>query len=159
FPMFLVGGVLNRWQIASVAGLCTVLTEVFDSFEWFPGSGVPRDIMIFSAFLCAGMFVYEVMRNRQAALQHLQRIEAESDGRRAAEEQLKVLVESSPAAIFTTDSDGKVMLANDAAHRLFGLKSGALPGQAIRKYLPSLVNVPASGYNRQAFRTVMQSKG
>ncbi len=136
-----------------------MLTEVFDSFEWFPGSGVPRDILIFAAFFCAGLFVYEVARSRQTALQHLQRIEDESEARREAEEQLKVLIESSPAAIFSTDSEGRVLLANDAAHRLLGLTPGTLPGKAIRSYLPALVNVPALGSNRQSFRTVMQCRG
>ena len=159
FPMFLVGGVLRRWQIAMVAAVCTLLTEAFDSFEWFPGSGVPRDILIFAAFFCAGLFVYESSRSRQMALDHLRRIEDESKARREAEEQLEVLVESSPAAIFTTDSESKVLLANGAAHRLFAVPPGTLPGRSIRQYLPALNHVPALGSNRQSFRTAMQCKG
>ena len=43
FPMLLVGSVLNRWQIALSAGLCTVLTELFDDYEWFfPGEHSAR---------------------------------------------------------------------------------------------------------------------
>src|SRR5580692_948370 len=141
FPMLLVGSVLKRWQIAGVAALCTFLTEMFDSFEWFPEAGVPRDILIFAAFLGVGLFVYELVRSRQAALQHLQQIESEVEARREAEEQLKVLVESSPAAIFTTSSDGCVLLANDAAHRLFVIPQGTLPGRSIHDFLPSLANV------------------
>lgn len=152
FPMLLVGSVLRHWQIALVAVLCTCLTEAFDSFEWLPGPGIPRDILVFAAFVCMGLFVYEVVRNRETALQHMQQIED-------AEEQLKVLVESSPAAIFTTDAEGRVLLANDAAHRLFALPSGALSGRSIREYLPSLETVPALRQNRQSFRTVMQCRG
>jgi two-component system, LuxR family, sensor kinase FixL len=159
FPMLMVGSVLKRWQIGVVAALCTFLAEIFDSFEWRPAAGVPRDILIFSAFLGMGLFVYEVVRSRQAALLHLKEIEAESEARRAAEEQLKVLVDSSPVAIFTADSDGSVLQANDAAHRLFGLSTGLLPGRSIRQYLPSLVNVPAPEQNGPVFRTVMQCRG
>jgi len=159
FPMLLVGSVLNRWQIALVAALCTLLTEAFDSFEWFPGSGVPRDILIFAAFFCAGLFIYEFARSRQLTLEHLRRIEDESKARREAEEQLEVLVESSPAAIFTTDSESVVLLANGAAHRLFGVPAGSLPGRSIRHYLPALNQVPALAQNRQSFRTTMQCKG
>lgn len=159
FPMLLVGSALRRWQIAAVAALCTFLTEMFDSFQWFPASGVPRDILIFAAFLGMGLFVYELVRSRQAALQHVQQIESESEARREAEEQLKVLVESSPAAILTTNSEGRVLLANDAAHRLLALEPGTLPGRSIREYLPSLVNVPAPDQNRPSFRTVMQCRG
>jgi PAS domain S-box-containing protein len=159
FPMLLVGNVLNRWQIAAVAALCTAFTEAFDSYQWFPEAGVPRDILIFAAFFGMGLFVYELVRSRQAALQHLQIIESEAEARREAEEQLKILVESSPAAILTMDAQGCVLLANDAAHRLVGLPGGSLPGRSIREYLPSLVNVPAPEQNRPSFRTVMQCRG
>jgi two-component system sensor kinase FixL len=159
FPMLLVGSVLKRWQIAAVAALCTFFAEMFDSFQWFPASGVPRDILIFSAFLGMGLFVYELVRSRQAALQHLQQIESEVEARREAEEQLKVLVESSPAAIFTTNSEGRVLLANDAAHRMLALEPGLLPGKSIREYLPALMNVPAPDHNRPSFRTAMQCRG
>src|SRR3984957_3581663 len=119
FPMLMVGSVLKRWQIAIVAALCTLLTESFDSFDWRPSAGIPRDILIFAAFLGMGLFVFEMVRSRKAALIHLKQIETESEARRAAEEQLKVLVDSSPVAIFTADSYGTVLQANDAAHRLF----------------------------------------
>src|SRR5579863_5304532 len=136
FPMLMVGGVLKRWQIAIAAALCTFLAEIFDSFDFRPSAGIPRDILIFAAFLGMGLFVYEVVRSRAAALTHLKQIESESEARRAAEEQLKVLVDSSPVAIFTADASGVVLQANDAAHRLFGIAAGALPGRSIRQYLP-----------------------
>src|SRR6202020_1640997 len=59
----------------------------------------------------------------------------------------------------TTSCDGCLLLANDAANRLFGLEPGTLPGRSIRSYLPSLVNVPALESNRQAFSTAMQCRG
>src|SRR6202166_358577 len=159
FPMLLVGSVLNRWQIVAVAACCTFLTEIFDSFQWRPEAGIPRDILIFAAFAGMGLFVYEIVRSRQITLQHLNQIQNESEARRAAEEQLQVLVETSPAAIFTVDAQGRVLLANDAAHRLLALASGTLPGKSIRDYLPSLVNVPAPDDSHPSFRTVMQCRG
>ena len=159
FPMLLVGSVLSRWQIVTVAGCCTFLTEVFDSFQWRPEAGIPRDILIFAAFAGMGLFIYEIVRSRQVTLQHLNLLQNESEARRAAEEQLQVLVETSPAAIFTLDSEGRVLLANDAAHRLLALGPGTLPGKSIRDYLPSLVNVPAPDDSHPSFRTVMQCRG
>jgi len=159
FPMLLAGSVLNRWQIACSATLCAFLAETFDSYEWLPESGIPRDIMVFSAFFGMGIFVYEVVRSRQVEQSHLKDIERESEARREAEEQLEVLVESSPAAIFTTDEKGDVLLANDAAHRMFALPPGTMSGTAIRNFLPALVNVPAHQDRRQSFRTVMQCRG
>jgi signal transduction histidine kinase len=159
FPMLMVGSVLKRWQIGVAAALCTFLAESFDSFDWRAAAAIPRDIMIFAAFLGTGLFVYEAVRSRQAAQLHLKQIEAESEARRAAEEQLTVLVNSSPVAIFTAESDGRVLQANGAAHRLFALPDGSLPGKSILQYLPSLVNVPAPESSGPAFRTVMQCRG
>src|ERR1700732_3228567 len=75
FPMVLVGSVLSRWQIVSMAACCTLLTELFDSFQWRPESGVPRDILIFAAFAGMGLFVYEIVRSRQITLQPLNLIQ------------------------------------------------------------------------------------
>ena len=159
FPMLLVGSVLSRWQITVVAGVCTVLTELFDEFTFaLPGS-IARDILIFAAFLCMGLFVYEVGRSRQLALSHMRELEREAKARSDAEEQLKVLVESSPAAVFTAFSDGRILLANEAAHRLVGVPGGALTGESIHKYLPSLLNVPAPDESHAAIRTAMQCRG
>jgi PAS domain S-box-containing protein len=162
FPMLLAGSVLTRWQIAAAAAVCTLLTELFDSFDWYFQAGIPRDILIFAAFFCMGLFVYEVIRSRQTALHHTLEIEREVEARSEAEEQLKVLVESSPAAVFTTNSEGIVLLANEAAHRLFVISPGTLPGRSIHEFLPSLANVrspESSSHRRQPFRTAMQCRG
>jgi len=167
FPMLLVGSVLTRWQIAASAAVCTLLTELFDSFDWYSPAGIPRDILIFAAFFCMGLFVYEVVRSRQTAFHHTLLIEREVQARSEAEEQLKVLVESSPAAVFTTNSDGIVLLANEAAHRLFVIPPGKLPGRSIHEFLPSLANVQTpksaatqpNNARRLPFRTAMQCRG
>jgi two-component system, LuxR family, sensor kinase FixL len=158
-PMLVAGASFNRWQIAAVACVCAWLAEAFDEFPWGPNTGLPRDLLYFAAFLCMGLFMHEVTRSRKLSLQHMRQLEGEMTARRDAEEQLKVLVESSPAAIFTTSSDGRILLANDAADRLFGLKPGALAGQHIHNYLPALINVAALDSSRQAFRTAMQCRG
>src|SRR5205814_9541451 len=90
---------------------------------------------------------------------HTQRVEREVAARSEAEEQLKVLIESSPAAVFTTNSEGSVLLANEAAHRLFGVGQGALPGRSIHEFLPSLVNVQSPDEKRRPVRTAMQCRG
>jgi PAS domain S-box-containing protein len=159
FPMLLVGSVLGRWQIALWAGLCTVFTELFDDFVWVFPRDVPRDILVFAAFLCMGLFVFEVGRSRLQSLQHLEEIEREAKARADAEEQLKILVESSPAAVFTASSDGRILIANEAAHRLFVVRPGDFPGKSIYDFLPSLFNVPAPDDSHSPLRTAMQCRG
>jgi two-component system sensor kinase FixL len=125
-PMLLLGRVLRPWQTLLVAGLCTYLTEYFDQFSWNLRTGLPRDVLYFTAFFSIGVFVHEANRNRQIIVEHLHEIERQSDARREAEEQLKVLIESSPAAIITADSGGFVLMANEAAHRLLEVENPML---------------------------------
>jgi two-component system sensor kinase FixL len=158
-PMLVAGASLSRWEVTAVAAICAWLAESFDEFPWGPNTGLPRDLLYFAAFCCTGLFMHQVTRSRKLSARHLRQIEAEMTARRDAEEQLKVLVASSPAAIITTSSDGCVLLANDAADRLFGLPPGTLPGRSIRNYLPSLINVPALDSHQQVFRTAMQCRG
>jgi two-component system, LuxR family, sensor kinase FixL len=158
-PMLLVGRVLSRWHICIAAAICTALTEAFNSLKWTPAVGLPRDILTFSAFCGLGLFVYSVVRSRRASSEHLSQIETEVVARKDAEEQLKVLIESSPAAIFTTDAEGHFLLANEAAHKLFAVRIGGLEGTSIHRYLPSLLNLPSAQHKGRTFRTVMQCRG
>jgi len=158
-PMLMVGSVLGPVGIGGVAALCTFLAEAFDGFAWNLRTGISRDLLYFAAFLSAGLFIREVNRNRTIVQRHLEEIQHESEARREAEEQLKILIESSPAAIFTADSQGNVLMANEAAHRMLGVPSGALSGRCVHRYLPSLRNVPGSEIAPQFYRTVMQARG
>jgi len=138
FPMLMVGGCLRRWQIALTAALCTGLSEAFDTFPWAPTIGVPRLILTFAAFFGAGIYVFEAARRREA------------------EEQLEVLVATSPATIFTLDAAGNVLLANEAAHRMLGVPPGQLEGLSITQFFPALTSVPMLSGNAPFFRTSME---
>jgi len=158
-PIVLASRVLNRGQIALLGAACTILAEAFDNIPWSPISGIPRDLLYLAAFSGMGLFVREVVAGRRTAVTHVDELESENRARRDAEEQLKVLVESSPIAILTMDANGSVLLANDAAHRLFEVPAASLYGRRITRYLPSLLNVPDLRTGQQSFRTVMQCKG
>jgi PAS domain S-box-containing protein len=159
FPMLIVGYCLPRWQVAMVAGLCTFLPEWFGPFAWTPIDGIPRDIFMFAAFFGTGLFAYESARNRKLTAQHVQEIEQEIELRREAEQQLKVLIESSPAAIVTLDSASQILMANSAAHRLLGFKPEKLIGESIDSFLPLLARVPPADESTPSFQTAMQCRG
>jgi two-component system sensor kinase FixL len=78
---------------------------------------------------------------------------------RAAEEQLKFLVESSPAAILTMTADGEILLGNPAAHRLLRVAEGSLSGEKITRYIPALGSIPSVEDTTKIFRTEMQTRG
>jgi len=116
FPIIIVGGFLSRWQTMGVALVCAVLQEAF--------SNLPENEAIFRLALSSigfsgtGLFVSELLNNRRIVLLHMEELESEVKLRRDAEDQLQVLVESSPAAIVTIDTNGKILLANQAAQQL-----------------------------------------
>jgi two-component system sensor kinase FixL len=154
-----LGGRLNRWQIAGVAGLCTGLTEAFDPFEWDVPVGIPRLILTFAAFFGSGLYGFASARGREFARQHMEEIEREIELRRQTEEQLDFLISSSPATIFTLDASGSVQLANNAAHRLLRVEPDKLRGQAIAQFFPALASVPASTRDAPLFHTEMECRG
>jgi PAS domain S-box-containing protein len=159
FPMLMVGGCLTRWQMALVAALCTALGEAFDPFPWTMPLGISRVILTFAAFLGAGLYGFESVRSRRAANALVREITKEVELRRSTEEQLEFLIASSPATIFTLDAEGRVILANTAAHRLLGVQPGSLQGQPIGLYLPALASVPPPAHEVPVFHTEMECRG
>jgi two-component system sensor kinase FixL len=132
---------------------------LFSDLAWHLRTGISRDVLFFVAFVGVGYFVREVSRNRKLTLEHLHEIELQSDARREAEEQLRMLIESSPAAILTADVNGGILMANEAAHRMLGVQPGELPGRALHRHLPALQNVSTHDKSQQLLRAVMQARG
>jgi PAS domain S-box-containing protein len=159
FPMLIVGSCLPQWQLALLGGLCTFLAERFAPFPWDPAAGVPRDLFMFASYFGTGLFAHESARNRRLTEQHVREVEQESELRRDAELQLKALIESSPAAILTVDSGGKILMANQAAHRLLSFENETLRGESIQDFLPPLAKVPPADEATPTFRAVMQCSG
>ncbi len=159
-PVALGAVVLTRFQVVLLGALCTVLAESFDSFAWTGLTSIPRDALYFTAFCGSGLFVQEIFANRRRTALHLEALEREVSARREAEEQLLVLIASSPIAILTIDAAaGLILLANDAAERMFAMQSGTLEGKSLGAYLPTLTKVPAFRGGQPSFRTVMQCRG
>jgi two-component system, LuxR family, sensor kinase FixL len=158
-PMVMVGSVLAPFSIVAIAALCTLLAEIFSDLTWNLRTGTSRDVLYFAAFVGTGLFVREVNNNRKVTLEHIHEIERERDARREAEEQLRILIESSPIAIITADQDGCVLMANDAAHRMLGVPQGELRGRLLYRYLPALTNITMHDPTQQLLRAVMQARG
>ena len=156
FPIILVGGFLSRIPTIGVALVCAVLQEAFSNLP--ENEAIVRLILSSVGFSGTGLFVSEVLKNRRIVLEHVEELESEVKLRRDAEDQLQVLVESSPAAIVTIDTNGKILLANQAAQQLLAPGASSLKGQQISSYLPSLKTVVQTQPSR-AFRTTLQCRG
>jgi two-component system, LuxR family, sensor kinase FixL len=149
FPIIIFGGFLSRMRIVGVALLCAVLQEAFSNLP--ENEAVIRLLFSSAGFVGTGLFISEMVRNRRIVLKHSEELED-------AEKQLRSLIESSPAAIVTIDSQGKVLLANEAAQQLLAAGAAPLQGQAINLYLPALDTVLKTQSSR-AFRTTLQCRG
>jgi len=158
-PMMLAAVVLRPIETAVLALFCAFLRSQFDT----PGSHV-ETILRFAfaslAYFCCGLFVVALVRNRELVMDHLDNIEREQSLRSEAEQQLRLLVESSPAAILTLDGKGIVLAANNAAKELFTIADGdTLQGRDISKYLPVLSDALRFQIGPEAFRTAAQCQG
>jgi two-component system, LuxR family, sensor kinase FixL len=156
FPIMLAGGFLSHAQIVGLGVFCAILGEWFSSFP--ATDAATRMAMMSVAYSGTGLFVSELVRRRQLADQHLQELTQQVRQREDAEQQVQILIESSPAAIVTVDTSGSIGLANQAAQQLLAPGGPALAGQPIRGYLPALEPV-AQIHRPHAFRTTMQCKG
>jgi PAS domain S-box-containing protein len=141
FPIMLVAGILPRWAIILLGLVCALLSERFSNLD-------PADAHIRLGFealaLCGcGLLTFEVVRNKRLSLE--------------AQERIRVLVETSPAAIVTVDDRGFIELANQAATKLMA-PHDKLVGQPIAAFLPELHHAlrPEEG---PQFRTSMQCRG
>jgi two-component system sensor kinase FixL len=140
-PMMIAAIVLRPPETMLLALACSVLRWIFDT----PGSTaevVLRFVFAVVAYYCSGLFVTALVRNREV------------------ETQLRLLIESSPAAILTANAQGVVLVANDAARRMFALPEGqTLLGRNISAYLPVLSDALQLLGTSEGFRTAAQCQG
>jgi PAS domain S-box-containing protein len=145
----------------------TLLAAVFFSYlrSHFDTTGSPTELALrfvfaAAAYFLSGLFVTVLVRNREMAIEHLANIQKEQALRQEAEEQLRLLADSSPAAILTTDAHGIVLAGNGAADHLFGLPEGqSARGRNIERFLPVLAEALRVDVAREGIRTAAKCQG
>jgi PAS domain S-box-containing protein len=140
FPIMLAAGFLPRWAIVLLGAICAVLAELFSSLS----RSYTRLSLEALALSGCGLFVAELVRNRRMSLE--------------AQEKLRALVETSPAAIVTVDERGFIELANQAAIDLLAPRDRHLAGNPIAAFLPELHHA-LHWDGKTLFRTSMQCQG
>jgi two-component system sensor kinase FixL len=158
-PVMLGAVVLRPVETAGVSLLCSYLRYHFD-VTGSPGELALRFQFAAAAYFLSGLFVTVLVRNHELVVQHLASIQIEQGLRREAEEQLRLLAESSPAAILTIDERGIVLAENRAAHNLFGIpEEQTVCGRSIGKYLPILADALRLDVAREGLRTAAKCQG
>jgi len=140
FPIMLAAGFLPRWAIAAMGIACALLSERFSNLD--PADAPIRTSFEALALAGCGLFTSEVLRNRRLRL--------------ASQERIRILVETSPAAIVTIDEHGFIELANIAAVELMAPRDDLI-GQPIAAFLPELHHALRWEEGPQ-FRTSMQCR-
>jgi PAS domain S-box-containing protein len=137
-PVAMTGVVLGRWQVIAMAVTCAVIRGQFTPQDTHIET-FARFLMATIAYSAAGLLVFEVSNNRRQLVEHFGRLDLEQRLRRNAEKQLRILVESSPAAILTLAADATVVAANRAAHEMFGFGPGSMVGASVEPLFPVFV--------------------
>ncbi|MGE3178234.1 MAG: ATP-binding protein [Vicinamibacterales bacterium] len=150
-PVLVASTALTRWQIV-LFGLFAALvrapfTPAASGLEEFL-----KFLMASIAFTGTGLLFVEVSNNRRRLLESFQRLQTEQTLRRRAEEQLRTLAESSPAAILTLDANARVLAANRAAQEMLA-PTGALLGTAVDHSLPMFSNALKVASSARVIRT------
>ena len=155
-PMMVGATVLRPYQTVALAALCSLLRSTFD----LPSPAIEtllRFVFAALAYTGSGLFVTGLIRNRELVVEHLGRIRREQELRHELEEYLKLLVESSPAAILTADASGAVLACNHAADGLFLIPPReTLVGKPIGRYIPVLADALKLNSSPEEFRTAAQ---
>jgi two-component system sensor kinase FixL len=149
FPVLLAASALNSWQILLMAALCGFLREAFDPVRFAPGAS-ERLVVVTAGFAMTGFFVTALNRRRRDLQAHLEERERQIRLRHEAEQQVRVLIETSPLAILTLDASGHVALANESAREMFGFEGDTLQGSDFATYLPipyRMLKSPRAGGN------------
>lgn len=150
FPVAIAALALNRWQVFTVAIICAYLRGLFTP-ESEPLDVFLRFSMAVIAYGGIGLLVVEMSRNRRVVMSHYANLKIEQELRRRAEEQLRLLADSSPAAIITLNSFGNVIAANRAAGEIFGIHSvSQLIGKPISTHVSALANAIQLGRHLRA---------
>ena len=156
-PIMIGATVLAPWQTGVLALVCSALRARFDLPTPPPLELLFRFVFAFTAYTGLGLFVTALIRNRERAVAHLQEVRREQALRREAEDQLKLLAESSPAAILTVGGDTVVLAANQAANRLFAIpEDQTLRGRKIGSYLAVLADALQYQGGLEGLRTAAQ---
>lgn len=157
-PLLVAGFKLGRREVLLLAGVCVMLNEALGSRAW--QAGLPfRLVIAAAAFGGVSLFAHELTarRKRRLALDRL--IEEERALRKDAESQLRVLTETSPAAILMIDGEGNIRLANQAAHEMLRAGDKGLSGEPIKRFFAPLANIPLPENPERILRTTLECKG
>lgn len=159
FPVMLLSLVASRTQIVLFSVACALSRGAFSQF-YSPVDFALRYMLAFAAFSATGLLISEILKHHAQTKAHLEELNEQHALRLELEEHLRELAESSPAAIFTANENGRILTANAETSHLFGLSSSEhLRGRKVEEFLPVLSGALRLEPRMGVFRTGTQCQG
>jgi PAS domain S-box-containing protein len=153
FPIVLAATVLTRAQIVVAACLCAALRGQFTP-NLEPIEFWLRFVMATLAYAGIGLLVVEMSQRRRRVLDAFERLHVEKTMRYQAEDRLRLLAESSPAAIVTLNDRAEVIGANRAAAEVLGFDHAEdLEGLSLAEHVPIFVSALRKSPGNRPMRT------
>lgn len=151
-PVLVASAALSRWQIVLFALFAALARAPFT-----PAASGLEALLKFAmasiAYVGAGLLLVEMSYNRRRLIESFARLQLEQTLRRRAEEQLRTLAESSPAAILTLNREAMVLAANRSAHEMLGVEPGSLVGTKVDGHFPMFANALTLASHDRPIRT------
>lgn len=157
-PVLVASSALTRWQIV-LFGIFAALARA----PFTPAASSLEMLLKFAmatlAYTATGLLLVEMSNNRRRLLDAFARVQLEQKLRRRAQEQLRTLADSSPAAILTLNVNADVLAANRAAHEMLGVLPGALLGMRVDSYFPMFAKALKVASDDRLIRTSVAGWG
>ncbi len=151
-PVLIASAALTRWQIV-LFGLFAALARA----PFTPAASSLEFLLKFAmasiAYTGTGLLLVEMSYSRRRLIESFARVQLEQKLRRRAEEQLRTLADSSPAAILTLNVNAAVLAANRAAHEMLGVPPATLVGRTVDANFPMFANALKVASHDRLIRT------
>jgi len=158
YPLILASGYFSWWKVLPLAMLYAVLAEV--ACPDVAGSAINQHTVVtVGGFTVAALFAAQLGMNRRRLESQFREIETSDRLRQEAQEEFRVLIETSAAAIVTVDADGRILESNRSAERVLGVGPESLRNEPIETYLPFLSGVFGPRKASPVFRTMVEGRG
>jgi two-component system sensor kinase FixL len=153
-PIMIASPMLVDWQILAFAACCAAISEQLGPFHW--GAASASRVTVNVIALCGvGIFVRHISEQRRMTTE----VAKADRARLEAQQEARALLDTTPAAIFTVDGEGRIISVNEAASRLFGASKAELQGQRAGRFLPILDSVLDTADLAGRLRTMVEGSG
>lgn len=163
-PLAVAAVFASRWQIIILAAICSAFWEAFSNLPAGP-ERIARLIFIFISYSFVAVLINRIAVHGRAATRRYKEVESDIPELQQSQYRTELLLNSVPVAILTVSGEGTIAECNRAAHELFAVGLGGMPGQPVVAFIPDFDQLsknrngaPATSILRQANGTTFNAE-